>query len=222
MAPDIEGIGLTSKRVRLKMVERLRTQGITDERVLSVMAQIPRHIFVQEAFASRAYDDTALPLGLGQTISQPFVVARMTSLLLEGRQSLGKVLEIGTGCGYQAAVLAPLSEVVYSVERISEMLQLAREHLFWLKEPRVRLKHADGTMGMAEVAPFDSILVAAATPEIPQALLKQLAPSGRLIIPMLMGDDGTQYLKRVDYTSKGFEEQLLEEVRFVPLLSGLQ
>ncbi len=222
MAPDLEGVGLTSKRVRLKMVERLRNQGIKDERVLNVMAQIPRHIFVQEAFASRAYDDTALPLGLGQTISQPLIVAKMISALLEGRETLGKVLEVGTGCGYQAAVLAPLSEVVYSVERIAEMLALAREHLFWLKEPRVRLKHADGQMGMPEVAPFDSIIVSAATRDVPQTLLDQLAVGGRLVIPVFFEDDNVQYLKRVDLSSNGFEETLLEEVRFVPLLYGIQ
>ena len=219
--PDIEGVGLTSRRVRLKMVERLREQGINDERVLGVMAQIPRHIFVQEAFASRAYDDTALPLGLGQTISHPFTVARMVSVLLEGRDSLGKVLEIGTGCGYQAAVLAQLSDVVYSVERISELLELARQHLFLLKESRVRLKHADGKLGMSQAAPFDSIVVSASARELPQAFLKQLAPNGRLVIPMVL-DDETQYLSRVDLTPHGFKETPLEAVRFVPMLYGIQ
>ncbi len=219
--PNLNGVGLTSQRVRAKMVERLRQQGIVDERVLSAMMDIPRHIFVQEAFASRAYEDTALPLGLGQTISQPFVVARMLSLLMEGKKNLGKVLEIGTGCGYQTALLSLLAQEVYSVERLKEMLQLAKEHLHMIKNTRARLKHADGALGLKEAAPFDSIIVAASFPQMPVELLKQLKPGGRLLSPIEF-EDGGQYLSCVNYTPNGFEETRLEEVRFVPLIYGIQ
>ena len=219
--PDLNGVGLTSLRVRLKMVERLRAQGIGDERVLGVMAQVPRHIFVQEAFSSRAYDDTALPLGLGQTISQPWVVAKMLSVLMEGKNHLGKVLEIGTGCGYQTALLSLLAEEVYSVERLKGMLSLAREHLRVLKNTRARLKHADGVWGLKEAAPFDNIIVAAAMPKLPMELLSQLKKGGRLVAPVKT-DVGQQYLSRVDYSANGFEETRLESVHFVPLLSGIE
>ncbi len=219
--PDLNGVGLTSARVRLKMVDRLRAQGIVDERVLGVMTQVPRHIFVQEAFSSRAYDDTALPLGLGQTISQPWVVAKMLSVLMEGKNQLGKVLEIGTGCGYQTALLCLLAEEVYSVERLKGMLSLAREHLRVLKNTRARLKHADGTSGLKEAAPFDNIIVAAAMPKMPMELLSQLKKGGRLVAPIKM-ESGKQYLSRVDYSPNGFEETRLESVHFVPLLSGIQ
>ena len=162
------------------MIERLREKGIRNEAVLNAMAAVPRHIFVEEALASRAYEDTALPLGMGQTISQPFVVARMIELLLSGRASLGKTLEIGAGCGYQAAVLAQLTNEVYSVERLGPLLEKAKANMRTLQQFNVRLKHADGQFGLPEAAPFDSIIVAAAGANIPQALLEQLALGVRL------------------------------------------
>ena len=169
---------MTSQRTRTRMIERLREQGIRDERVLTAMAAVPRHIFVGEALAHRAYEDTALPLILGQTISQPYVVARMIELLLDGRESLGKTLEVGAGCGYQAAVLGTLSRQVFAVERLAPLLAQARENLRTAKLSHVRLKHADGMAGLPEAAPFDTIIVAAAAPSVPQALLEP-AGAGR-------------------------------------------
>ena len=214
----LNGIGMTSQRTRTRMIERLREQGIRDERVLTAVASVPRHIFVGEALAHRAYEDTALPLILGQTISQPFVVARMTELLLAGRDSLGKALEIGTGCGYQAAVLAMLTRQVYSVERLAPLLAQARDNLRQLSLGYVRLKHADGMQGLPEAAPFDTILVAAAAAGAPRALLDQLAPGGRLIIP-LGGFD--QALCLYERGAQGIVESRFGGVRFVPLLPGV-
>ena len=215
----MHGIGMTSQRTRTRMVERLREKGIRNEAVLAAIAKVPRHVFVDEALASRAYEDTALPLGMGQTISQPFVVARMIELLLNGRQTIGKTLEVGAGCGYQAAVLAQLSSEVYAVERLGPLLEKAKAHMRALQQFNVRLKHADGNLGLPEAGPFDSIIVAAAGTQIPQALLAQLAPGGRLVLPVGAAE---QYLCFVEHTPQGFVETRLDPVRFVPLLAGLQ
>lgn len=215
----LRGIGMTSQRTRARMIERLREQGIRSEAVLAAMAAVPRHVFVEEALASRAYEDTALPLGLGQTISQPFVVARMVELLLSGRPGLGKTLEIGAGCGYQAAVLAQLTREVYAVERLAPLIEKAKVNLRTLQQFNVRLKHGDGQLGLSEAAPFDSIIVAAAGGGIPPALTEQLAMGGRLILPVGASE---QKLCLVERTSQGLVETWLDAVRFVPLLSGVQ
>lgn len=201
------------------MIERLREKGVRNEAVLTAMAAVPRHVFVEEALASRAYEDTALPLGMGQTISQPYVVARMIELLLNGRSSLGKTLEVGAGCGYQAAVLAQLTSEVYSVERLGPLLEKAKANMRTLQQFNVRLKHADGQMGLPEAAPFDSIIVAAAGTNVPQALLEQLAVGGRLILPV---GSTEQYLSFIERTPQGYIENRLDSVRFVPLLAGMQ
>lgn len=218
MKRELSGIGMTSQRTRARMIERLRADGIRDERVLAAMAAVPRHIFVEEALASRAYEDMALPIGLKQTISQPYIVARMIELLAAGRE-LGKTLEIGAGCGYQAAVLAQLAKEVYAVERIAQLLDKARANLRHLRLPNVRLKHADGNLGLADAAPFDTIILAAAAARVPQALLGQLAVGGRMILP-LGGED--QALCLIERSARGFSETRLESVRFVPLLAGVE
>lgn len=215
----LQGIGMTSQRTRARMIERLRAEGIRDERVLTAMAAVPRHIFVEQAMAHRAYDDTALPLILGQTISQPYVVARMIELLYAGRESLGKTLEIGAGCGYEAAVLAMLTREVFAVERLAPLLARARENLRQLKLSQIRLKHADGMIGLREAAPFDTIIVAAAAAGVPQALRDQLAPGGRLMIPV--GSD-PQVLCLIERGPEGFIESRFDAVRFVPLLPGVE
>ncbi len=215
----LHGIGMTSQRTRARMIERLREKGIRNEAVLKAMALVPRHVFVEEALASRAYEDTALPLGMGQTISQPFVVARMIELLLNGRTSLGKTLEVGAGCGYQAAVLAQLTPEVYSIERLGPLLEKAKANLRQLKQFNVRLKHADGQFGLPEASPFDSIIVAAAGLQVPKALLEQLALGGRLILPVGAAE---QYLSFIERTTQAFVETRLDPVRFVPLLAGTQ
>ncbi len=209
---------MTSQRTRDRMVARLREKGIRDEAVLAAMAAIPRHIFIEEALASRAYEDTALPIGFEQTISQPFVVARMIEAL-RAQAPLGNVLEIGTGCGYQAALLARLATEVYSVERIAGLLEKARGNLRPLRLSNLRLVHADGTWGLPEAAPFDGIIVAAAAPGVPRALLQQLAPGGRMIVPVGSGD---QALCLIERSSSGFTEKWLDAVRFVPLRGGKQ
>ncbi|GAB1393680.1 hypothetical protein MASR1M60_18440 [Rhodocyclaceae bacterium] len=214
----LSGIGMTSERTRARMIERVREQGVRDQRALMALAAVPRHIFVEEAMAHRAYEDTALPLILGQTISQPFIVARMIELLLEGRDRLGKTLEVGAGCGYQAAVLAQLSNEVYGVERLGPLLARARENLKQLKLTRIRLKHGDGMVGLPEAAPFDSIIVAAAGIGVPQALCQQLAIGGRLVIPVGSGD---QVLVLIERTPDGLVEKRFDAVRFVPLLPGV-
>lgn len=216
---SLAGIGMTSQRTRARMVDRLREKGIANEAVLAAMAAVPRHIFVEEALASRAYEDTALPLGFSQTISQPYIVAHMIETLLQGRGKLGKTLEIGTGCGYQAAVLGQLAKGVYSIERIAPLLEKAKDHLRQLQLFNVRLKHGDGSLGLPEAAPFDSIIGAAAANHVPQALLDQLAPGGRLILPVGTGE---QYLRIIDHTPQGFVETRAGAVRFVPLLSGTE
>lgn len=212
------GIGMTSQRTRARMVERLREDGIADEAVLEVMGSIPRHIFVDEALESRAYEDSALPIGFGQTISNPYIVARMTELLLSGVEKLPKVLEIGTGCGYQTAVLSKFCQELYSIERIAPLLEKARAHIRELRINNVKFKHSDGNNGLTVVGPFDGILMAAAATRIPPALKEQLAIGGRLIIPM-----GTteQYLYVIERNAKGYSETKYEPVRFVPLIPGL-
>ena len=216
---NVAGIGMTSRRTRARMVERLREQGITDARVLEAMAGVPRHLFVEEALASRAYEDTALPIGFGQTISQPYVVARMIECLVQKRDA-GKVLEVGTGCGYQAAVLASIAAEVYSIERIRELLERARANLRELRLKNLRLAHGDGAAGLEKAAPFDSIILAAAAPELPQALLRQLAPGGRMILPLRETGADVQRLVLVERGARGYTETALDPVRFVPLLAG--
>jgi protein-L-isoaspartate(D-aspartate) O-methyltransferase len=209
---------MTSARTRDRLVQRLREQGIANAAVLERVRNVPRHIFVDEALASRAYEDTALPIGFGQTISQPYIVARMTEALLEGGP-LGKVLEIGTGCGYQTAVLAPLVGRVYTVERIEALQQRAKEHLRELQIRHVRFRHSDGALGWKSVAPFDGILVAAAPLSVPEMLISQLAMGGRLLVPV--GAEGQQQLLRLTRRESGVERRVLGAVAFVPLLSGL-
>ena len=218
MLSKARGIGMTSQRTRDRMVARLREKGIRDEAVLGAMAAVPRHIFIEEALASRAYEDTALPIGFEQTISQPFIVARMLEAL-RGDKPLGKVLEVGTGCGYQAALLARLAKEVYSVERIAGLLEKARGNLRPLRLSNLRLVHADGNQGLPEAAPFDGIIVAAAGPEVPPALLQQLASGGRMIVPV--GADN-QALCLIERTLTGLTEKWLDAVRFVPLRGGRQ
>ncbi len=212
-----DGIGMTSERTRLRMVELLRKEGIVDNRVLNAMAEIPRHLFVDEGIASRAYEDVALPIGHGQTISSPTIVALMTQLLLE-KPTMSKVLEIGTGCGYQTAVLGKLVKEVYTLERIAPLMDKARRHLRDLRYYNVRYKHADGHGGYLEGAPYDGILMTASATYIPEALKQQLAVGGRLVLPVGIED---QWLWVVDRTDKGFVEQKRAAVRFVPLLPGL-
>ncbi len=214
----LSGIGMTSERTRTRMIERLREQGIRNEQVLAALGKVPRHIFVEEAMAHRAYEDTALPLILGQTISQPYIVARMIELLLAGRDKLGRTLEIGAGCGYQAAVLAQLTREVFGVERLAPLLARARENLKQLKLTQIRLKHGDGMGGLPEAAPFDSIVVAAAGAAVPQALREQLAVGGRLVMPV---GSGAQALVLVERTPQGWTETRCDAVRFVPLLPGV-
>lgn len=211
------GIGMTSRRTRLRMVERLREHGIRDEAVLAAMADVPRHIFVDEALASRGYEDHALPLGFGQTISAPFTVARMLELARGGRE-LGKVLEVGTGCGYQAAVLSRLAQEVHSVERLAPLLAKARRSLRELRIVNVKLRHADGQMGLPGSGPFDAIVMAAAATEVPRALTEQLSEGGRLVMPI---GSREQRLVLIQRTERGLVESVLEAVNFVPLLSGV-
>ncbi len=215
------GIGMTSERTRKRMVERLREQGVRDERVLAAMAAVPRHLFVEEALASRAYEDTALPIGFAQTISQPYVVARMIEVLLD-KQQPGKVLEIGTGCGYQAAVLAHVFPQVYSIERIKALLERARANLLPLRLKNLRLAHGDGYAGLEGAAPFQSIIVAAAAPGMPEALRRQLAPGGRMVLPLAQDGKrgGSQRLVLVERSGRGFVESELDAVRFVPMEAG--
>ena len=213
----IRGIGMTSARTRERLVKRLKDQGIRSPEVLERIRQVPRHLFVDEALASRAYEDTALPIGLGQTISQPYVVARMTEALLQGMEA-GRVLEIGTGCGYQTAVLAPLVKQIFTVERIPELLTRARQRLRELDIYNVQFRRGDGWLGWPKYAPYDAIIVAAAASELPQKLLEQLAPGGSLIIPI--GPPGRQELSRVTRKDDHYEHVSLGAVSFVPLVHG--
>ncbi|MGK0401042.1 MAG: protein-L-isoaspartate(D-aspartate) O-methyltransferase [Candidatus Azotimanducaceae bacterium] len=214
---DVSGVGMTSQRTRNRLTDRLREQGILNEAVLQVMASTPRHLFVDEALAHRAYEDTALPIGNSQTISQPYIVARMTELLFRDAQP-ESVLEVGTGSGYQTAILAQLVDQVFTVERISKLLDRALGRFRQLGLHQIKSKYDDGHLGWAEKGPFDAIIVTASPREVPSALLAQLAPGGRLIIPI--GDPETQTLTMVERSSDGFDTTLVEPVRFVPLLGG--
>jgi len=216
---DIErqGIGMTSMRTRRRLIDRLRQQGINNEDVLGAILDTPRHLFIDEALAHRAYEDTALPIGHNQTISQPFIVALMTGLILENANPVKKVLEIGTGCGYQTAVLSQLVDWVFSVERIPALQKEAAERLRQLGYHNVSFLDGDGFLGWESNQPFDGIIVTAAPPEIPPALLEQLAEGGRLVIPV--GDE-IQQLRVVTRTPSGYEETRHEAVRFVPMLKG--
>ena len=212
-----DGIGMTSGRTRMRMIENLRKEGVTDERVLNAMAEIPRHVFVDEGIASRAYEDVALPIGHGQTISSPAIVGLMTQMLLAVKP-MDKVLEVGTGCGYQTAVLGKLVKEVYTLERIAPLMDKARRHLRDLRFYNIRYKHADGHGGYPEGAPYDGILMAASATHVPEALKQQLAVGGRMVLPVGTDD---QWLYVVDRKENGFVEQKCAAVRFVPLLPGL-
>lgn len=212
----LNGIGMTSQRTRTRMIERLRTQGIKDEMVLAAMNAIPRHLFVEEAISHFAYDDKSLPIGYGQTISQPYVVARMTEVMRNGRQ-LNKILEIGTGGGYQAAVLSQVARQVYSIERIQPLHERASQALQELDIRNVALKYADGGTGWEEFAPFDGIIMAAAATHVPQDLLNQLAVGGRMVLPL---GSQEQVMQLIERDEQGFRESRLESVKFVPLLMG--
>ena len=219
----VSGSGMTSDRTRARMVERLRAEGIRDEVVLSAMNAIPRHIFVDEALAIRAYDDSPLPIGRGQTISQPWVVARMTELARNGR-ALDGVLEIGTGCGYQTAVLARLANTVYTVERIAALVNKARRHLQSLKIRNVRLAHGDGSADLGEEIAVDAIIVTAGATHVPSSLMRYLKPGGRMVLPLASteeGERGVQRLTVIEASASGIREQTFDAVRFVPLLPGL-
>jgi protein-L-isoaspartate(D-aspartate) O-methyltransferase len=215
---DLNGIGMTSRRTRERLIQRLVEQGVSNTAVLDVIRTTPRHLFLDEAMAHRAYEDVALPIGFQQTLSQPYIVARMSELLLAaGPRS--RVLEIGTGSGYQTAVLAQLVDEVYSVERIKPLQQKARQRLRQLKLRNVHMKHADGGKGWEERGPFDGIVATAAPETIPEDLLMQLATNGRLVIPV--GGE-TQHLQVVTRTPEGYETEIVEAVYFVPLLPGTE
>ena len=219
----MSGSGMTSDRTRARMVERLRADGIRDELVLAAMNAIPRHIFVDEALAIRAYDDSPLPIGHGQTISQPWVVARMTELARNGRM-LDGVLEIGTGCGYQTAVLARLAQTIYTVERIGALVNKARRHLQSLKIRNVRLAHGDGSADLGEDIAVDAIVVTAGATHVPTPLLRYLKPGGRMVLPLASQDEGERGVQRltvIETTASGIREHTFDAVRFVPLLPGL-
>ena len=218
MSVNHQGIGLTSQRARNRLAENLRTMGINNERVLELVRAIPRHLFVDEALASRAYENNALPIGYGQTISQPYIVAAMTEILVE-TGAMANVLEIGAGCGYQSAFLANFAERVYAIERLSPLANKLRSRLYELKINNVRVRHGDGLERWEKHAPFDAILVAAAAIGVPDALINQLAVGGRLVIPV--GRSGKQELLLITRTESGVEQRTLEYVSFVPLLEGI-
>ena len=217
MKNRFEGSGMTSMRTRERLVSRLRDEGITDENVLDAIRNVPRHIFVDEALESRAYEDIALPIGLGQTISQPFIVALMTQAAVAA-PAPSRVLEIGTGCGYQTAVLASLVSRVYTVERLDLLLTRARERLRALDVNNVRFRHGDGNAGWPECEPFDAVLATAAPPRVPEQLVRQLVVGGRLVIPI--GDSRRQSLKVFTRTVSGVDEDTIADVSFVPMLRG--
>jgi protein-L-isoaspartate(D-aspartate) O-methyltransferase len=214
---DLSGIGMTSQRTRFRLLDRLRQQGIDDEELLNIIGQTPRHIFIDEALSHRAYEDTALPIGFNQTISQPFIVALMTEALFQGGK-LSRVLEVGTGCGYQTSILAQLSGRVYTVERIKGLQNRARRKMKLLGLRNVQFRHSDGGMGWPEQAPFDGIIVTASPRRVPGELLDQLSPNGRLVIPV--GDADGQTLQLITLEDGEMQVEILEQVRFVPLLSG--
>lgn len=220
------GVGLDSADVRRRMVDRLRESGLTSARVLDTLASIPRHRFIDAALVTQAYEDTSLPIGHGQTISKPSVVARMIEILMDGAnarasESLGRVLEIGTGCGYQAAVLSALARSVVSVERLKPLHDKARELLSPMRSGNLRLVYGDGMLGHAPNAPYDSIISAAGGDSLPQAWLDQLAVGGRLVSPVRQSGTDRQMLVIVDRTERGYEHRVNETVKFVPLKSGL-
>ena len=222
MSTRLNGIGMTSQRTRLRMIERLREQGIRDEVVLAAMFEVPRHLFVDEALASRAYDDVSLPINFEQTISQPYIVARMIEVLRTADTSsrpLNRVLEIGTGCGYQAAVLAQIFPEIYTMERIQPLYERARKQLRDLKIRNVSVRYADGSAGLPEAAPFDGIIMAAAAPTLSSVLREQLAVGGRMVLPVGLPEK-EQWLCLVERDAQGFRESRLEPVRFVPLRVG--
>jgi protein-L-isoaspartate(D-aspartate) O-methyltransferase len=212
------GIGMTSARTRGRMLDRLRDLGIKDAMVLAAMGSVPRHLFVDEALQSRAYEDTPLPIGFGQTISSPYIVARMTELARD-HHSLNRVLEVGSGCGYQAAVLAQVAKEVVSIERIAALVGKTRQRLRDLRFHNIKLKHGDGMHGLAEAAPYDAIVVAAAFDAVPEELKTQLADGGRLVMPLGVQDNQT--LLVIERQGEQFHEQKLEAVKFVPLLPGV-
>ncbi|WP_111496670.1 MULTISPECIES: protein-L-isoaspartate(D-aspartate) O-methyltransferase [Marinobacter] len=216
MVAELQGIGMTSRRTRMRLIQRLRESGIGDERVLTALAETPRHIFLDEALAHRAYEDTALPIGYQQTLSQPYIVARMTEVLMASQPS--KVLELGTGSGYQTAILAQLVDEVYSVERINPLLNKARERMRTLQLRNTHLKLAGQEMGWPENGPYDGIIVTAAPAQLPEELLPQLADGGVMVVPI--GED-TQVLTRVERQGDDFDITQMEPVRFVPLLGGV-
>ena len=218
---DLNGIGMTSRRTRDRLIERLRDKGITDQRVLETMRMLPRHIFVDEALAHRAYEDIALPIGFNQTISQPYIVALMTQVLFSDGESAVErenVLEIGTGSGYQASVLSYMAKRVYTVERISGLIDYAKSRFKALKIRNIRVKHDDGNMGWEQQGPFDAIMVTAGAPDVPDALVDQLNVGGRIVIPVGKGE--SQSLLVIDKTRQGLQQVNIADVRFVPLLRG--
>lgn len=217
-AHSIAGVGMTSQRTRNRMADRLRDRGIEDESVIETMASVPRHLFVDEAMATRAYEDASLPIGQGQTISQPYAVARMTELLLaDGPRQ--RVLEVGTGSGYQAAVLSQLVDAVYTVERIKNLLDRARARFKALEYRNIHTRYTDGSWGWASNGPFDGIIVTAAPRTVPTALYEQLSIGGRMVVPVGARFE-TQSLLLITRTPDGFHEQSLHDVKFVPFLSG--
>ena len=218
MNPKHLGIGMTSQRTRERLVKRLTLEGIANQKLLQVIRTTPRHIFVDEALASRAYEDTALPIGYGQTISQPYIVARMTEVLLE-QGPLDQVLEIGTGSGYQTAILSQLVPRVYTAERIEPLINQARKRFQELRYTNIRTRYSDGSWGWPDQAPYQGIIVTAAPAEIPKPLLEQLAIGGRMVIPV--GNRSTQALEVIERTAKGYDSKTLETVKFVPLVEGI-
>ncbi|RLA09471.1 MAG: protein-L-isoaspartate(D-aspartate) O-methyltransferase [Gammaproteobacteria bacterium] len=215
--PQTRGIGMTSQRTRDRLIERLRAQGITSAAVLDAIRSVPRHLFVDEALASRAYEDTALPIGNNQTISQPYIVARMSESILRAEKH-DKVLEIGTGSGYQTAILARLFKRVYSIERIRTLYEQTAKLLHKMQVANISLRCADGYKGLPHVAPFDAIIITAAPPDLPLVLLEQLAPGGCMVVPV--GAHGSQKLLRLTRQGNQFKEELLDYVSFVPMLTG--
>lgn len=215
---DIEGVGMTSRRTRRRLISRLRAQGIKDERVLAAIENVPRHLFLSEALAHKAYEDTALPIGNNQTISQPYIVARMTELLFAGEEPVKKVLEIGTGSGYQSAILSQMTHWLFTIERIASLQQQAKELLPELGYRNISYLNDDGFLGWTSNQPFDRIIVTAAPEVVPMTLLEQLDVGGRLVIPV--GDKQRQNLRLITRNSGGFEEEIYELVRFVPMLRG--
>jgi len=215
--PQYSGIGMTSERTRRRLIKQIREMGVTHPEVIKVMESLPRHVFVDEALASRAYENTALPIGHGQTISQPYIVGLMTQTLINKPRS--KILEIGTGCGYQTAILAPLCKEVVSVERIVKLHRQARDRLYDLGVRNVTFRHGDGFEGLRDFAPYDGILAAAVSEDVPSELLEQLADGGRVVMPL--GRDDKQILVVIDKTPTGLVQREIEAVRFVPRLAGL-